>query len=36
MMAVLCLQVNHRWVTALKEDGDQRIHWKSLQVGVVP
>jgi hypothetical protein len=25
-------QVNHRWVTALKEDGDQRIHWKSLQV----
>jgi hypothetical protein len=29
----VCLQVNHRWVTALKEDGDQRIHWKSLQVG---
>lgn len=29
---VSAVQVNHRWVTVLKEDGDQRIHWKSLQV----
>ncbi|WIA18543.1 hypothetical protein OEZ85_009989 [Tetradesmus obliquus] len=26
-------QVNHRFVTTLKEDGDQRIYWKTLQVG---
>jgi hypothetical protein len=26
------LQVNHRFVTTLKEDGDQRIYWKTLQV----
>jgi hypothetical protein len=25
-------QVNHRFVTTLKEDGDQRIYWKTLQV----
>ena len=25
-------EVNHRQVTLLREDGDQLIHWKQLQV----
>lgn len=34
MLLLLYVQVNHRWVTVLKEDGDQRIYWKALQVCV--
>lgn len=32
LLALLAAQVNHRFVTTLKEDGDQRIYWKTLQV----